>query len=66
MDLNFKFGRTDYRYPLGVPVLLSSRHTGIGYLLNILSHMYIYFPNYQYLGIDDILQALYSFKELVQ
>lgn len=30
MDLNFKFGRTDYRYPLGVPVLLSSIHTGIG------------------------------------
>lgn len=39
--------------------------TGNTYLINILRHIYIYFPNYQYLGIDDILQALSSFKELV-
>lgn len=39
--------------------------TGNVYLINILRHIYIYFPNYQYLGIDDILQALSSFKELV-
>lgn len=39
--------------------------TGNAYLINILRHIYIYFPNYQYLGIDDILQALSSFKELV-
>lgn len=39
--------------------------TGNAYLFNILRHFYIYFPNYQYLGIDDILQAFSSFKELV-
>lgn len=47
-----------------VGILLSLIPTGNAYLFNILRHTYIYFPNYQYLGIDDILQALSSFKEL--
>lgn len=48
-----------YRYSLGI--LLSLIPTGNA----ILRHIYTYSPNYQYLGIDDILQALSSFKELV-